>query len=70
MDIKNRLKEERNERDLTQKQIADMLKITRTAYTAYETGQNIPPIEILVKLADFYKISLDELIGRIKKLEE
>lgn len=64
MDIGKALKRERTRRNLTQEQVAEILHITRPAYTMYETGQNIPSIETLIILADYYKTSLDVLTGR------
>ena len=47
----NRLRELREDNDYTQQKIADMLYINRRTYSAYETGVNNLPVEILVKLA-------------------
>lgn len=58
-----RLREVREERGLTQKQVAEALFITRNAYTMYETGAREIPVSNLIKLADFYDCSTDELLG-------
>ena len=62
--IANRLKELRKQKNVTQEEIAKLLNITRPAYAQYETGKNIPPIENLIKIADYYRVSLDYLTGR------
>ena len=59
----NRLKELRNENNLTQKEIADMLNIARSTYNTYELDKNEISIENLKKLANFYNVTVDYLIG-------
>ena len=59
-----RIRELREDRDLTQTQIAQMLGMTQTGYSKYETGENDIPTQILIKLADFYETSVDYLLGR------
>lgn len=58
------LKELRKESGKTQKQVAKELNITDRAYGNYETGIREPSIDILIDIADYYKISLDLLTGR------
>lgn len=62
--IGKKLKELRNSEKLTQQQIADKLKIGRVNYTRYENNKVRPDYETLILIADFYKISLDELFDR------
>lgn len=59
-----RLKEIREDKDLFQKDIAQILKTSQKQYSLYETGIRVIPIEKLDKLADFYDTSVDYLIGR------
>ena len=59
----DRLKDWREDRDLTQKQIAKILGCSQTTYSRYETGNLNVPVDILKKLAKFYKVSIDYLIG-------
>lgn len=59
-----RIRDLREDRDLTQKQIAQMLGMSQTGYSKYETGENDIPTSILLKLADFYGTSTDYLLGR------
>ncbi len=59
-----RLRDLREDCDLNQTDIAKMLGIQQTVYSRYERGfQNIP-LEHLVTLADFYKVSTDYILGR------
>ena len=58
-----RLRDLREDNDLTQKQIADLLCIRQNTYSQYETGHRQVPIEVLVALASFYKTSTDYLLG-------
>mgnify|MGYP005802383257 CR=1 FL=1 len=62
-----RLKDLRIDNDLYQKQVADYLKITRQQYGLYEIGKRDIPIDFLCKLADFYKVSTDYILGRTNK---
>jgi transcriptional regulator with XRE-family HTH domain len=62
--VRDRLRNLRNEKDLTQQDLADFLGITRPAYTAYESGRRQPDNETLSKLADFFGVSVDYLLGR------
>ena len=62
--IGRKLKELRKSEGLTQAELAARLGIGRVNYTRYETDAVRPDYEILVLLADFYKISLDELFER------
>ena len=59
-----RIRDLREDHDLTQKQIAEMLGMSQTGYSKYETGENDIPTHILIKLADFYQTSIDYLLGR------
>lgn len=59
-----RIRDLREDRDLTQKQVAQMLGMSQTGYSKYETGENDIPTQILIKLADYYETSTDYLLGR------
>ena len=59
-----RLKQLRKERHLLQKDIAKMLEIPTSTYGNYEQELSLPSIFTIIKLADFYHVSLDYLIGR------
>ena len=59
-----RIRNFREDRDLTQKQVAEMLGMSQTGYSKYETGENGIPTQILIKLADYYNTTTDYLLGR------
>ena len=59
-----RIREMREDHDLTQREVAEMLGMSQTGYSKYETGTNDIPTAVLIKLADFYKTSVDYLLGR------
>lgn len=63
MNVPERLKMLRENRGLSQEQLADALGVDRTTIVKYETGAS-KPTRMLQKLADFYHISTDELLGR------
>ena len=56
----------REDRDLTQQNLADLLKIGRTMYRRYETGETEIPIRHLKVLCTFYGVSSDYLLGLTK----
>ena len=59
-----RLKELRTKKGLFQKDIADFLDVERTTYVKYENGAIEPNHEVLKKLADYFEVSVDYLLGR------
>ena len=60
----NRLRDLREDRDLSQKDIAVFLNIHQTTYSDYELGHLNIPLGTLHKLADFYHVSVDYLLER------
>ena len=58
-----RIRDLREDMDLTQKQISDYLHIKQNTYSQYETGQRQIPLEVLIALAKYYKTSTDYLLG-------
>ncbi len=62
--MKTRLKDLREEHSLTQKQLGNFLKVSQVAYSYYEIDKRSIPLEMLVKLADFYNTSIDYIIYR------
>lgn len=67
MSVNEILKKERTERGYTQKEIADILNISRVAYTLYENGKNTPTTDNILRLAELYNVSTDYLLGRYSK---
>ena len=58
-----RIRDLREDRDLTQQTIANYLHIKQNTYSQYENGQRQIPIEILIKLARYFDTSIDYLVG-------
>ena len=57
----------REDNDKTQKEVAAQLNIKQTTYSKYELGKINVPIDVFIKLADYYTVSIDYLVGRGKK---
>ena len=64
-----RIKNLREDNDLTQKQVAEKLNISQRAYSHYEGGSRNIPLNILIQLADIYNCSVDYLLDRTDKKE-
>lgn len=60
----HRIRDLREDKDLTQTQIAKHLGMSQTGYSKYETGENDIPTAILIKLAEFHNTSIDYLLGQ------
>ena len=58
-----RLKELREERKLTQKELANILNINSVTYLRYEKAQREPPLSVIADIANFYDVSVDYLLG-------
>ena len=58
-----RLRDLREDADLTQKQVAKYLGMSQTGYSKYETGENDIPTQVLIALTKFYHTSVDYLLG-------
>ncbi len=61
--IGNRIKELRTSKNLTQEDIAKMVKVSKATISNYEKGKVSPPIELLIKFAERYDVSIDWLCG-------
>lgn len=64
MKFGNILRQKREERRMTQADLAERLGITRQNVSNYETGYKIPPLNVVVAAADIFRCSTDEMIGR------
>ena len=62
--FQERLIEQRQLNKLTQRQLAEYLQIAQPSYIRYENGSAEPSLENLVKLADYFDVSIDYLLGR------
>ena len=58
-----RIRDLREDRDLKQKQLADYLNCSQQVYSNYELGQRDIPTDVLIKLALFYNVSVDYILG-------
>lgn len=58
-----RLKDLREDAELTQQELADLLFMHKTTYVRYETGEREIPLNIAINIAKYYKVSLDYLAG-------
>lgn len=57
----------REDNDKTQTELADYLNVKQTTYSKYELGKINIPIEVFMKLADYYGVTVDYLLGRTNK---
>lgn len=58
-----RIRDLREDRDLTQDQLVEMLKMHKTTYTNYEQGKREPPFAFIIQLAKFYDVTIDYIAG-------
>lgn len=63
------LKELRKEKNITQEQLAEKLNVSARTVSRWETGNNMPDISVLVDLAEFYEVSIPEIIDGERKSE-
>lgn len=59
-----RIRDLREDRDLKQRQLAEYLNCSQQVYSNYELGQRDIPTDVLIRLANFYKVSIDYLLGQ------
>lgn len=64
--LHNVLKELRRNSGKTQQEVANDLKITQKAYSNYENGTRLPNIEMIMDMAEYFKVPIDVLVGRYK----
>ncbi len=64
-----RIKDLREDNDLTQNQIAKILMCDQSLYSKYERGERDIPLKLLIILSEYYNVSLDYLVGRTNKKE-
>lgn len=65
----NKIRDMREDNELTQKEISEKLYISKKTYERYENGERIPPIDFMIRLADLYNVSIDYLCGRTTRRE-
>ena len=64
MRMETRIRDLREDRDLKQRQVAEYLLCDQSLYSKYERGERVLPLEVVVKLADYYNVSVDYLLRR------
>ncbi len=67
--MKTRIKNLREDNDLTQKHLSKILNVSQVAYSYYELNKRSIPLELLCKLADFYNTSIDYLLYRTNEIK-
>ncbi len=67
--VYRRIRELREDHDLTQSDLAKILHMSQTGYSKYETGENDLPSRVLIELSRFYKVSIDYLLGETDRPE-
>ena len=60
----SRIRNLREDRDLTQSNMAEILRTIQRTYSRYERGDSTIPLDILIKIADFHEVSIDYLLER------
>lgn len=60
-----RIRDLREDADLTQKQVGEAINVPQRTYAYYESGQRMVPPQVLCALADFYNVSVDYIPGRV-----
>lgn len=63
MIMRLKIRDIREDHDLTQQQIAEYLMCDQSLYSKYERGERDVPLNVMIKLAQFYKTSIDYLVG-------
>ena len=61
--VYKRIRDLREDKDLTQKEMAKLLQCSQQVYSNYELGQRDIPTDILIKLSKFYDVSIDYMLG-------
>lgn len=69
MKIYKRIRDLREDADLTQKQVGEAINVPQRTYAYYETGERMVPPNVLCALADFYGVSVDYILGRTDRRE-
>lgn len=67
--MQTNLRKLRKERRLTQSELQAAVGVDRTLISKYETGERVPPVDVLVALADYYGVSVDYILRRTDKPE-
>lgn len=63
-----RIRDLREDADLTQKQVGEAINVPQRTYAYYESGPRMVPPQVLCALADFYNVSVDYILGRVDEM--
>ena len=63
----HKIRDLREDNDLSQTECARLFYVSKNTYIRYETGERTPPIDFMERVADYYKVTLDYLAGRSKE---
>ena len=69
MERYQRIRDLREDHDLTQAQVGRAINVPQRTYAYYESGQRMVPPQVLCALADFYQVSVDYILGRTDRKE-
>lgn len=67
MEKYHRIRDLREDADLTQEQMGKAINVPQRTYAYYESGQRMIPPRVLIALADYHKVTVDYLLGRTDK---
>lgn len=67
MEVYQRIRDLREDHDLSQARVAEVLKISQSTYSRYESGHLDIPTEILILMAKYYKVSTDYILGLVEE---
>ncbi|WP_037286249.1 helix-turn-helix domain-containing protein [Saccharibacillus sacchari] len=70
MIFSEKLKAERAKRNWSQEELAEKLFVSRQSVSKWETGQNYPSIEVIIKLSDLFEVTIDELLRSDEELKQ
>lgn len=59
-----RIRNLREDKDLTQEKMAEILNLTQRSYSRYENADSMMPLDVLIQIADFHNVSIDYLLER------
>ena len=65
----HRIRDLREDNDISQNECAKKLYVSKNSYIRYENGERIPPIDFVIRVADLYNVSIDYITGRTDKKE-
>lgn len=67
LELGSNIKYLRKKRNMTQEQLGDLLHVTKVSICCYEKGSRVPSLDTLIKLADLFKVNLDEIVrGKVE----